>query len=254
MEMENKVIVITGAARGLGLSMAKLLASQGAKLALIDMDESSLEQAKQQCIEAGASEAACFITNVANESEVEQTFSQIKSQFQRLDGLVNNAGILRDGLLVKAKSNEVVNKLSISDWQSVIDVNLTGVFLCAREAAAAMIETQSKGVIINISSISRAGNFGQTNYTAAKAGVAAMSVTWAKELARYGIRSCAIAPGFIATEMTASMPVEAIRRAEMQIPLARMGESEEIAKTVLFIFENDYINGRVVEIDGGARL
>ncbi|MCW8878721.1 MAG: SDR family oxidoreductase [Kangiellaceae bacterium] len=252
--MENKVIAITGAGRGLGLSMAKLLASYGTKLALIDMDEDSLEQAKQQCMTAGANEVACFITNVAIESQVEQTFSQIKSQFQRIDGLVNNAGILRDGMLVKAKGDEVVSKLSVEDWQSVIDVNLTGVFLCAREAATAMIETKSKGVIINISSISRAGNFGQTNYTAAKAGVAAMSVTWAKELARHGIRSCAIAPGFIATEMTASMPVEAIRRAEMQIPLARMGESEEIAKTILFIFDNDYINGRVIEVDGGARL
>jgi 3-oxoacyl-[acyl-carrier protein] reductase len=133
-------------------------------------------------------------------------------------------------------------------------VNLTGTFLCGREAAQRMIESGSKGVIINISSISRAGNMGQTNYAASKAGVQAMAVAWAKELARYGIRAAAIAPGFINTEMVAGMKESAREKLTSGIPLRRMGEPDEIAKTVEFIFQNDYISGRCIDVDGGLRL
>ncbi len=136
----------------------------------------------------------------------------------------------------------------------MIDVNLTGVFLCTREAAARMVETDSQGVIVNISSISHSGNMGQTNYTAAKAGVAAMTVTWAKELSRYGIRVGAIAPGFIHTEMTASMKPEALEKMAAGIPLKRLGEPDEIAHSALYIFENDYFTGRMIECDGGLRI
>lgn len=176
------------------------------------------------------------------------------NDFGKLDGLVNNAGILRDGMLIKAKDGVVEKRMSLEQWQSVIDVNLTGVFLCGREAATKMIETGVKGCIINIASISRAGNMGQTNYSAAKAGVSSMTVTWAKELARYGIRSMAIAPGFIATEMTGSMRPEALDMMTKQIPLRRMGQPEEIAHTVAYILENDYVSGRVIEVDGGLRV
>ena len=144
--------------------------------------------------------------------------------------------------------------MSLAQWQMVIDVNLTGVFLCGREAAARMIESGSEGVIINISSISMAGNFGQTNYSATKAGVAAMAVTWAKELARYGIRTGAIAPGYIATEMVMGMKPEALEKMAAGIPLKRLGEPGEIAQMALAIFTNDYISGRVFEVDGGLRL
>jgi 3-oxoacyl-[acyl-carrier protein] reductase len=178
----------------------------------------------------------------------------VVADFGALHGLVNNAGILRDGLLLKVKDGEIVKKMSLAEWQAVIDVNLTGVFLCGREAATKMVELGCAGAIINISSVSRAGNMGQTNYSAAKAGVAAMSVTWAKELARYNIRSAAIAPGFIGTEMIASMKPEALAKMEAQIPLRRVGTPEEIAHTAAFIFENDYITGRVIETDGGIRL
>jgi 3-oxoacyl-[acyl-carrier protein] reductase len=178
----------------------------------------------------------------------------VVARFGRLDGVVVNAGILRDGLLVKAKDGEIVGKLSLEHWRAVIDVNLTGVFLCGREAAERMIRLGSGGCIINISSLSRAGNFGQSNYSAAKAGVAALTVVWAKELARYGIRVNAIAPGFIKTEMVASMKPEILEKMAAGIPAQRLGEPDEIAATVEFIFGNDYVNGRVIDVDGGQRL
>jgi len=136
----------------------------------------------------------------------------------------------------------------------VIDVNLTGVFLCGREAAEQMIKLGNGGVIVNISSISRSGNMGQTNYSAAKAGVQAMAVVWAKELARYGIRAASVAPGFINTEMVAAMKQEAKDRIAGTVPLKRMGEPDEIAQTVEFIFQNDYVSGRCFDIDGALRL
>lgn len=254
MKLHDKVVVITGGGQGLGLAMAKKLAEKKTKVALVDLNEAALESAREICLKAGAPIVNSYIADVSKEHEVEELFEQIKADFGQINGLINNAGILRDGLLVKAKDGVVEKKLSMQAWQSVIDVNLTGVFLCAREAAARMIETSSEGAIINISSISRAGNFGQTNYSAAKAGVAAMTVTWAKELTRFNIRVNGIAPGFIRTDMTAQMPEEAIKRAESQIPAGRLGHVEEIAKTVLFILKNQYINGRILEVDGGARL
>ena len=253
MDLKDKTIVITGAARGLGAAMAKQLATHGPKLALVDLDADSIASTKGACEEAGAT-VKTYGANVANEAEVTRLFEQIGQDFDSLDGLINNAGITRDALLVKYKDGAVVSKMSLDQWQSVIDVNLTGTFLCGREAAQRMIESGSKGVIINISSISRAGNMGQTNYAATKAGVQAMAVAWAKELARYGIRAAAIAPGFINTEMVASMKESAREKLTSGIPLRRMGEPDEIARTVEFIFQNDYISGRCIDVDGGLRL
>jgi len=144
--------------------------------------------------------------------------------------------------------------MSLDDFNRVIAVDLIGVFLCAREAAAQMIEGGRGGVIINISSISRAGNIGQTNYAAAKAGVAAMTVTWAKELARYKIRVAGIAPGFCDTQMVANIKPEIREKIIAGIPLRRLGQPEEIGRTALYILQNDYYNGRTLEIDGGLRL
>ncbi|WP_416885456.1 SDR family oxidoreductase [Marinospirillum sp.] len=253
MQVKNAVIAITGGGQGLGRAMALELAAQGAKLALIDLNEEKLQETVALVKEAG-SEAHYYLANVADEPVVEQTFEQIVRDFGTLDALVNNAGITRDGLLIKAKDGEIVKKMSLSSWQQVLDVNLTGVFLCGREAAAQMIKRGKKGVIINISSISRAGNMGQTNYSAAKAGVVAMAVTWAKELARYGIRTGAIAPGFIATEMVAAMPEEVLGKITAGIPLKRLGEPSEIALSVRYIIENEYFSGRVIECDGALRI
>ncbi len=262
MQLTNKVIAITGAGQGLGRAMAVYLANRGADIAIIDLSLNQMEETKAQ-VEATGRKATIFQCNVADEQQVEETFAAIPNQMGRLDGLINNAGILRDGLMVKAKGDEI-SKLSLPQWQAVIDVNLSGVFLCAREASIQMIKqaqakndstnTDCAGCIINISSISRAGNMGQSNYSAAKAGVAAMTVTWAKELARQNIRVAAIAPGFIETEMTKSMKPEALAKMAAGIPLKRMGKPDEIAHSAAFIFENDYYTGRIIECDGGLRL
>lgn len=252
MDLNNKVVAITGGAQGLGFAMASKIAERGAHLALIDLNAEPLDQAAASLRESGV-EVATFVANVADEDSVIAAFDGIMDRFGALQGLVNNAGITRDGLMLKVKDGAVTDRMSLAQWQMVIDVNLTGVFLCGREAATRMIETQSGGVIINISSISRAGNFGQTNYSATKAGVAAMAVTWAKELARHNIRTGAIAPGFMATEMVTSMKPEALDKMASGIPLKRLGDPAEIGQMAVAIFENDYISGRVFEVDGGLR-
>jgi 3-oxoacyl-[acyl-carrier protein] reductase len=206
-----------------------------------------------ECRSRGA-HARAYAANVADEAAVVATFETLVDDFGSLGGLVNNAGILRDGLLVKTKNGEIAGRLNLSDWQAVIDVNLTGVFLCGREAATHMIRGGAGGSIVNMSSISRAGNFGQSNYSAAKAGVAALTTVWAKELARHRIRVNAIAPGFVMTEMVASMKAEALERMASGIPAGRLCTPEEIADACLYLFDNDYMNGRVLEIDGGLRL
>ena len=253
MDLRGKTVLITGAGRGLGAAMAKRLAARGADLALIDLDERGLVAVRDACRALGV-RAETYSANVAAEQDVVGTFDRVVADFGRLDGCIANAGILRDGLLVKAKDGEVTGKLSLDQWQAVIDVNLTGVFLCGREAAERMIRCRNGGCIINISSLSRAGNFGQSNYSAAKAGVAALTVVWAKELARHEIRVNAVAPGFIKTEMVASMKPEILEKMAAGIPAGRLGEPDEIAATVEFIFTNDYLNGRILEIDGGQRL
>jgi 3-oxoacyl-[acyl-carrier protein] reductase len=253
MQISDKTVLITGAGRGLGAAMARGFAERGADVALVDLDESGLRDVADACRSLGR-RAEIYSANVADEADVVNVFGRVAADFGRLDCAIANAGILRDGLLVKVKDGEVVGKLPLAQWQSVIDVNLTGVFLCGREAAEQMIRLGNGGCIINISSLSRAGNFGQSNYSAAKAGVAALTVVWAKELARHGIRVNAIAPGFIKTEMVATMKPEILEKMAAGIPVQRLGEPAEIAATAAFIVENDYCNGRVIEIDGGQRL
>ncbi len=253
MKLDNTVIAITGGARGLGLAMAKRLGSQGARLALLDMDGDSLDDAVSD-LHADGIEARGFMVNVADQASVKQAFGDIATSLGPIHGLVNNAGIVKDGLLVKAKDGKVEKTLPLDKWQQVIDVNLTGVFLCGREASVQMIEAGHRGVIVNISSISRAGNMGQSNYAAAKAGVVALTTTWASELARYGIRVGAVAPGFIETEMTASMRQDMLDKLTAGVPLGRLGEPQDIAESVAFVMTNDYFTGRVIECDGGLRL
>jgi 3-oxoacyl-[acyl-carrier protein] reductase len=253
MDIRNKAVVVTGAGRGIGRATAWQLAHHGADVALFDVNEADLEQTAKLCA-AESVQACSYRVNVADEAEVCAAMTRVAADFGRLDGLVNNAGIVRDALLVKVKDGVTVGRMTLDQWNSVIGVNLTGVFLCAREAAAHMIERGNGGVIVNISSISRVGNAGQSNYSAAKAGVESMSVVWAKELARYGIRVGSIAPGFTHTEILASMRAEVLDKLTAPVPLKRLGQPEEIAHAVVFIFENDFFTGRCLEVDGGLRL
>jgi 3-oxoacyl-[acyl-carrier protein] reductase len=253
MDLKDKTIVVTGAARGLGQKMAEAVAAQGAKLALVDLEEDTLQETERLCVNAGG-RAKGYAANVAQETDVEGLFASVRKDFGSVDGLINNAGTNRDALFVKAKDGAVITKMSLADFNTVIGVDLVGVFLCAREAAAHMIEGGRGGVIVNISSISRAGNIGQTNYSAAKAGVAAMTVTWAKELARHKIRVAAIAPGFCDTAMVAKMKPAILQKVVSMIPLKRLGQPDEVARSALYILQDDFYTGRVLEVDGGMRL
>lgn len=252
MNVAGKVIVVTGAGRGLGRGIATMFAGRGAKIACVDLNPADLEETVAQCQAAGG-EGKAYLVNVAKEDEVAKLFADVVADFGTVHGLVNNAGITRDGLLVKAKDGEI-SSMSLQQWQAVIDVNLTGVFLCGREAAAKMIGLGvEEGVIVNISSLARQGSFGQSNYSAAKAGVRALAEVWAKELARYNIRTGVVAPGTINTDMLAAMKPEARDRLIGAVPLKRLGEPEHIAMSVLFIFENSYFTGRCIDTDGGLR-
>jgi 3-oxoacyl-[acyl-carrier protein] reductase len=253
MNIEQKTIAITGAARGLGRAMALEFARRGGQLALLDVDQSALDGTREQCRLLGA-KTVNYVCNVSDEASVIAALDAVVSDFGHLDVMINNAGVLKDALLIKVKDGVIVDKMSLAQWNTVIQVNLTGVFLCAREAAERMIKSGRGGVIINLASLSKEGNVGQSNYSASKAGVAAMTVTWAKELARFNIRVGSIAPGFIATDILSSMPADVLARVTQPIPLRRLGTPEEVAKTAVFIVENDYFTGRTIDLDGGMRL
>jgi len=253
VQLKDKLIAITGGGRGIGRAMALAFAQRGANVALLDINAADLEQTCASCLEQRV-QARIYQCDVSREDQVSAAMQSIVADFGRLDVMINNAGITRDALLVKVQEGKPVAKMTLDQWKAVIDVNLTGVFLAGREAAEHMIRLGEGGVIINISSISRAGNIGQSNYAAAKAGVVALTVVWAKELARFGIRTGAIAPGFTRTEILDSMKPELIERAIAAAPLRRMAQPEEIAHAALFIAENDYFSGRVIEVDGGQRL
>jgi 3-oxoacyl-[acyl-carrier protein] reductase len=252
--IRGKVVVVTGGARGIGRGIACKLAEQGAHVAIIDLDKQAIGDAVSQ-VESLGSQAKGYRCDITDESSVEATFSGIAADFGRIDGLINNAGVIRDGLLVKVKGNNVVSRLSAADFDFVVDVCLKGAFMCAREAVAHMLLGGDEGgVIINISSGSFRGNFGQTNYSAAKAGLVAMSRVWAKEYGRHGIRSMVIAPGAIETDLLRSMPEDGLKALTNLIPLRHIGQIENIAQAALHIFENDYLTGSILEVNGGMTI
>jgi 3-oxoacyl-[acyl-carrier protein] reductase len=247
MEFAGKKIIITGGARGMGKRFAADLKALGAKPFVVDVVQENLDALKAETGIPGQ------IVDVGSEKSVEAFFEAFVAEHGAPDVLINNAGITADALFIKQKGDEIT-KFPLANWEKVLNVNLTGVFLCAREAAFQMVKHKVKGVIVNISSISRAGNLGQTNYSAAKSAVDAMTVTWAKELSRYGIRVGAIAPGYINTEMVAKIRPEMLEKIVANIPIGRLGEMEEISKAVQFIVANDFFTGRVLEVDGGMRI
>jgi len=253
MQIKDKVVAVTGGARGIGKAIATAFAERGARIALVDLTPSDLESARAELAARGA-DVRVYAANVAKEDQVIAALDQAVADFGQLDVMVNNAGIIKDGLLVKVKDGAVVGKMGLDQWQAVIDVNLTGVFLCGREAAERMIRLGHGGVIVNIASISKAGNPGQSNYSAAKAGVTALAVVWARELARFGIRAASIAPGFTRTDILSAMPPEMLEKMTAPVPLKRLGLPEEVAHAAVFIAENDYFTGRSIDLDGGLRL
>jgi 3-oxoacyl-[acyl-carrier protein] reductase len=252
MEIAGARVLVTGGARGLGRTFAFDLAGAGARVGVCDIDEEALASCRADAAAAGLT-IWSHQADVSDEASVERLFSAFVTEAGGIDAVVNNAGLNRDGLLVR-KKDDAVEKLSLARWQAVIDVDLTGVFLCAREAAYHMVSRRNGGVIVSISSLSWKGNVGQTNYSAAKAGVVAMTRTWAMELARYGIRAVAIAPGLTATEMAEAMPEDARRRLTDDIPLRRMASPAEVGLAVRLAIENDLLTGRVIPVDGGLRL
>lgn len=251
MKLEETKVVVTGAGSGMGRHFALALAQAGAGVAAWDVQPEGLETLKA---EAAGLNLRTYVVNVASEEQVVQAMDQGWSDFGGLNGLINNAGLFRDGMLVK-KDETGVRKMSLKNWQLVIDVDLTGPFLCTREFAARVLEHGgAPAVVVNISSISREGNMGQSNYSAAKAGLVADTVVWAKELARAGIRVAAIAPGFIDTPILQGMRPEVLNKVLAGVPLGRAGSPAEIFAGVKFIIECDYFTGRVLDIDGGLRL
>ena len=253
MNLAGKTIVITGAAQGIGRALAVAFAEHGSALALLDLREDGLEETRSLCSARGVS-VRCYAANVSVEAEVEAAMDRVVNDFGRLDGIINNAGITRDALLVKSRDGEINAGMTLDQWRAVMDVNLTGVFLCGRGAGVRMARLGNGGVIVNISSISRHGNIGQSNYSAAKAGVAALAEVWAKELARYGIRAASIAPGFVNTDIVSTIRPEVLDKLIGAVPLGRLGEADEIATAARFIFENDFFTGRCIDLDGGLRL
>jgi 3-oxoacyl-[acyl-carrier protein] reductase len=247
MEIKGKNVIVTGGARGMGRQFALDLQEKGAKPFALDVLQENLDALEKEKGIPGR------VVDVTDEEQVETFFNEYTSRYGPPDVLINNAGITADGLFVR-KKDEDIKKFPMDKWNKVVAVNLTGVFLCGREAAAQMVKHGVKGLIINISSISRAGNFGQSNYSATKAGVASLTVTWAKELAKSGVRSAAIAPGYVNTEMVAKIDQKVIDKIVAQIPSGRLGEMKEISRAVQFIMECDFFNGRVLEVDGGHRI
>lgn len=245
MQLKDLKVIVTGGAQGLGLHFATRLAEAGAEVAVGDVKDGALEALPARIHRRKL--------DVSKEADIEGFVQWAHEAMGGLNGLINNAGVLKDGLLVKKdRTTGQVKKLSYEDWRTVIDVNLTGASLMVRDVVAKMVETdQRPGVIINLSSLARHGNRGQSNYVSAKAALAANTVTWAREFAPFGIRVGAIAPGMVETPMTQGMNPKAREALIASIPVGRVGVPEDIWLAAKFIFECDYFNGRTVDVDGG---
>lgn len=245
MQLSELKVIVTGAARGMGAHFARRLAEAGARVAAGDVDEAGLRELPAPI--------RTRRLDVADEADGAAFVAWAHEALGGLNGLVNNAGIIRDGLLVKKdRATGAVGRYPTADWNAVIGVNLTGATLMTREVAARMIEIGSRpGVVVNISSLARHGNRGQTAYVAAKAALAANTVTWARELATHGIRVGCVAPGMIETPMTRGMHQKARDALVASVPVGRIGEPEDIWLAVKFVLECDYFTGRTVDVDGG---
>ena len=246
MELQNKVALVTGGAQGIGKTISEELVRNGAHVVLGDVNLEGAEATAEAINNSGGSASAVKI-DVSNPAEVKQVFDSILKDKKPVDILVNNAGITRDGLMVRMKE---------SDWDLVLNINLKGSFLCSQQAAKQMMK-QKSGAIVNIASIVGVmGNFGQANYSASKAGVIGLTKTMAREVASRGIRVNAVAPGFIDTEMTRVLD-DSVRQALIeQVPLAKLGLPEDVARCVAFLVsdKSSYITGQVINVNGGMLM
>ena len=237
--LKNKIAVVTGGGRGIGKAIVHQYSEEGATVIIAEFDENSGK-------ETAESVGGYFVkTDISDEESVTSLFEYVKTEFSRLDILVNNAGILDDSTLNNLESNQ---------FDSVIDVNLRGTYLCGKKAADIMVE-QKGGVILNAASVvAHNGNFGQTNYVASKTGVIGMTKVWARELGKDGIRVNAIAPGFIKTDMTSKMPEKIIQMMGEKVPLKRWGTPKDVANVYTFLASDEasYITGTVLNVDGGV--
>jgi 3-oxoacyl-[acyl-carrier protein] reductase len=251
MKLADLKIIVTGGAQGMGAHFAHRLVEAGAQVAIGDVNEAGLATTLESAKGPGKLHARKL--NVADEAEIASFVAWASEAMGGLNGLINNAGVLRDGLLVK-KDRETgkVKVLTKEQWDTVIGINLTGATLIARDVVAKMVETGTKpGVVVNMSSIARHGNRGQSNYSAAKAALAANTRTWSLEFAPFGIRVGAIAPGMVETPMTQGMNQKARDALVAAIPVGRVGVPEDIWIAVKFVLECDYFNGRTIDVDGG---
>lgn len=246
MKIEGAVIVVTGGARGLGLCVAETLRQKGAIIEIADRDADLIAQ-----LPAELSGTHCDVTNP---DDVQKWIERVVQSRSRIDALINNAGIIHSEPLINIM-NPTSMRHDFSSFERIITGNLTSTFLVTSHVVEQMVRLRIKGAIINISSISAVGNEGQTAYSAAKAGVNAMTITWAKELGRLGIRCNAVAPGFIDTASTrASLTPATVRHLESQTPLRRLGATTDVAHAVTSLLENDFVNGMVLGVDGGLRI
>lgn len=249
-KLEGKVAIVTGASRGIGAAIAKKLAEEGAKVALCARNLAACEATAQAVRDLGG-EALAMSVDVADSAQVDACVKEVLAKFGRIDIMVNNAGITKDGLLMR---------MSDGDWDAVVDTNLKGTFLFCRAVSRPMMKNKAEdgtfqgGAIINITSVvGITGNAGQANYTASKGGVIALTKTLAKELGSRNIRCNAVAPGFIRSDMTDSLPEELKNAYMANIPLKRFGEGEDIAKAVAWLAGEDssYVTGQIISVNGG---
>ncbi len=246
MELQGKVVVVTGGARGIGKAIAEKFAAKGADLVIADVSRESAEETAAELSRSGIRTKAVTL-DVSKSSEVTKVFDEVAKDLGRIDVLVNNAGITRDGLLLRMKEE---------DWDLVLSINLKGVFLCTKEAVKVMVK-QRHGRIVNIASVvAFMGNPGQANYSASKAGIIGLTKTTAREYANRGITANAVAPGFISTAMTDALSENIRQEMLKSIPLGRFGSVEDVANAVVFfaVPANGYITGQVIHVNGGMYM
>lgn len=249
MRLKDKVTLVTGGAAGIGKATALRFAEEGAKVVICDVNE---EAGNALLAELGP-ESRFYKVNVADRQEAQAWVDDVVAHYGRVDVLINNAGILRDGLFVRVKDGVLVKQMEEAAWDAVINVNLKGVFNCAQAVTPYMVK-QGGGVIVNASSVvGLYGNFGQTNYVASKAGVIGMTKVWARELGRHNIRVNAVAPGFIMTEMVQQMPENILNDMKSHTPLGRLGDPRDIANAYLWLSSDEaaFVTGATISVDGG---